>query len=95
MYTYISGQLISSMCSGGYYNLLNSSMATVNFFLHAKAHAYDAIRPSGPGVEFAPVQYDPYIQVALTQDSSAIAVRKIVMSGEPCRTITIINQYYL
>ena len=41
----------------------------------------DAVRPGGLGLEFAAVEYNPYIEVTISPVGSIAAIGNIILSG--------------
>jgi len=77
-----TGGNISTVCQFGYYNLLTTTNTfTPYMYLYAGGEAVDAVRPGGLGLEFAAVEYNPYIEVTISPVGSIAAIGNIILSG--------------
>lgn len=82
MYTILKGQLLGATCPSIYENLLlQTGQMIIELYFHPTSSAYNAIRPGGTGLAFANSQYNPHVQVALTQDGTDVTVEAVYIMG--------------
>lgn len=82
MYTILKGQLLGTTCPSNYENLLlQTGQMVTELYFHPTSSAYNAIRPGGIGLALANSQYNPHVEVALTQDGTDVTVEAVYITG--------------